>query len=59
MVIWLVDFYAIAPALFPQFGMVDALWNGFVAHAIFGVVLGIYLTTRMQDFLMRGNRTNI
>ncbi|MBC5801814.1 MAG: hypothetical protein GIX03_02120 [Candidatus Eremiobacteraeota bacterium] len=45
--------------MFPQFGMVDALWNGFVAHAIFGVVLGIYLTTRMQDFLMRGNRTNI
>lgn len=58
LVIWVVDFYAIAPALFPQFGMVNPLWNGFVAHAIFGVVLGMYLTTRMQDFLMRVNRAS-
>lgn len=56
LVIWVVDFYAIAPALFPQFGMVNPLWNGFVAHVIFGFVLGLYLTTRMQDFLMRNDR---
>ncbi len=57
MVIWGINFYVIAPALFPQFGMVNALWGGFVAHAIFGIVLGLYLMTRMLDAFMqqRGN----
>nr|MDQ6943708.1 hypothetical protein [Candidatus Eremiobacteraeota bacterium] len=55
MVIWGINFYVIAPALFPQFGMVNVLWGGFVAHAIFGVVLGFYLMTRMPD----ASRSNV
>ncbi len=53
MVIWGINFYVIAPALFPQFDMVNAFWGGFVAHAIFGVVLGLYLMTRMLDAFMQ------
>ncbi len=41
MVVWIVDFYLIAPRWFPQFAQLNPFWNGFVAHAIFGVVLGL------------------
>lgn len=45
--LWGINFYVIAPYLFPQFDMVNAFWNGFMAHAIFGVILGLYLTLRL------------
>lgn len=45
-IVWLIDFYVIAPAIFPQFGMINPFWNGFVAHAIFGAVLGFALAMR-------------
>ena len=42
-VLWLVNFLIIAPFAFPQFGMIDPFWQGFVAHTFFyGTVLGGY-----------------
>jgi len=39
--LWLVNFYLIAPRVFPQFLAVNQIWSGFVAHSLFyGVPLG-------------------
>jgi len=44
--LWLVNFWLIAPTVFPQFTQINPFWNGFVAHALFyGVVLGWYAAT--------------
>lgn len=43
--LWLVNFYLIAPVAFPQFTQINQFWNGFVAHTFFyGTVLGWYLS---------------
>lgn len=41
--LWLVNFQVIAPALFPQFTLVDQFWLGVVPHVLlFGLPLGWY-----------------
>lgn len=44
LVLWVVNFLIIAPFAFPQFGMINPFWQGFVAHTFFyGTVLGGYV----------------
>ncbi|MBD3246706.1 MAG: hypothetical protein GF333_06795 [Candidatus Omnitrophica bacterium] len=44
MLLWLLNFYVFAPLWWPQFTMVNAIWNGFAAHTFFfGTVLGAYI----------------
>ncbi len=41
--LWVINFLIIAPAVFPQFAMVNQLWNGFFAHTfLFGMMIGVY-----------------
>jgi uncharacterized membrane protein YagU involved in acid resistance len=43
--LWVVDFLILAPALFPQFTMVNQFWNGFFAHTFFfGTMIGGYVS---------------
>jgi uncharacterized membrane protein YagU involved in acid resistance len=43
LLLWVVNFLIIAPILFPQFGMVSQLWNGFFAHTfLFGSMIGLF-----------------
>ena len=43
LLLWVLNFLVIAPAVFPQFTNANQFWNGFVAHTFFfGTVLGIY-----------------
>lgn len=43
-VLWLINFYVIAPMAFPQFLQANQFWNGFIAHTFFyGAFLGLYL----------------
>jgi hypothetical protein len=40
-ILWIVNFYLIAPKAFPQFANVTPFWNGFLAHSVFyGIPLG-------------------
>lgn len=43
LLLWVINFLIIAPILFPQFGMVSQLWNGFFAHTfLFGSMIGLF-----------------
>ena len=47
--LWIINFFVIGAAFFPQFLQVNQFWNGFVAHAFFfGTVLGWY-TAEVQS----------
>lgn len=47
LLLWLVNFYVIAPIAFPWFGMADPVVQ-FIAHAFFfGTALGLLLTWRL------------
>ena len=49
LVLWLVNFYVIAPAAFPWFGMANPVVQ-FIAHVFFfGAVLGYYLGNRFAQ----------
>ena len=49
LLLWLVNFYVIAPAAFPWFAMADPVVQ-FIAHVVFyGAVLGYYLGTRFAQ----------
>jgi uncharacterized membrane protein YagU involved in acid resistance len=42
--LWVVNFQILAPALFPQFTLVNQFWNGFFAHTFFfGTMIGGYM----------------
>jgi len=44
LLLWVVNLLIIAPFAFPQFGMINAFWQGFVAHTVFyGTALGGYV----------------
>lgn len=48
LLLWLVNFYVIAPIAFPWFGMADPVVQ-FIAHAFFfGTALGLLLTWRLD-----------
>lgn len=39
--LWIVNFFILSPALFPQLTLINQFWNGFVAHMVFfGAFLG-------------------
>lgn len=46
LLLWLVNFYVIAPIAFPWFGMADPVVQ-FIAHAFFGTAVGLLLTWRL------------
>jgi hypothetical protein len=46
LLLWLVNFYAIAPIAFPWFSMADPVVQ-FMAHALFGTALGLSLAGRL------------
>lgn len=47
-VLWIVNFFMIAPVLFPQFLTLNMFWHGFVTHAlIFGTIMG-WLASRVK-----------
>ena len=48
--LWVVNFVILAPALFPQFTMVNQFWNGFFAHTFFfGSTIGLYVAFAKPD----------